>query len=295
MAFLFVILIEISLLAAVADDNEHPLFVDFGSMPQQSMSFQQQFPQLFQLGLALQKEKKWDDAITKYKILLDQGQNAMTNEQGSIVYHNMAVCAFEKSDFVTAYVWSKKAMTLNAGNTVAQNLFLETAKKFQPTQVPHQISAIESLQKVGLKNISFDLLLIGFLVFLFFTIYSGFKIWLGRKKDQIESETLSMQKKQPLTIWISTLILTVLTGFFLFLAIVKWDDLALPKAVIAMDNTSVQTASGGGQASIYEASAGLEVDVLKIDQDYVQIRYPGAFSGWVAKKNLEVITSPAWP
>ena len=289
------IFIEFSLLGAVAHDNEHPLFVDFSSMPQESMTFQQQFPQLFQLGLAQQKEKKWDDAIANYKSILDQGRNGVTPEQGSVVYHNMAVCAFEKSDFVNAYIWSKKATTLNSGNTFAHNLFLESAKKFQPTQVPHQISAVESLQKVALKNVSFDLLLVGFLVFLFFTFYSGLKFWLSRRKDQIESEALSMQKRQPLTAWIGVSLLTALTVVFLFLTIVKWDDLSLPKALIASENTSVQTAAGGSQATIYDAAPGLEVDVLKIDGDYAQVRYPGAFSGWVAKKNLEVITSPTWP
>ena len=289
------IFIQISLLGAVAHDNEHPLFVDFGSMPQESMTFQQLFPQLFQLGLAQQKEKKWDDAIAKYKSLLDQGRSAITDEQGSVVFHNMAVCAFEKSDFTNAYVWSKKATTLNSGNTFAHNLFIEVSKKFQPAQVPHQISAVESLQKVALKNVSFDPLLAGFLVFLFFAIFSGLKLWLSRKKDQIESENLSMQKKQPITAWIGVSLLTLLTAVFLFLAIIKWDDLSLPKALISAENTSVQTAAGGGQATIYDASVGLEVDVLKIQGEFVQVRYPGAFSGWVAKKNLEIISSSTWP
>ena len=289
------IFIQISLLGAVAHDNEHPLFVDFGSMPQESMTFQQLFPQLFQLGLAQQKEKKWDDAIAKYESLLDQGRSAITDEQGSVVFHNMAVCAFEKSDFTNAYVWSKKATTLNSGNTFAHNLFIEVSKKFQPAQVPHQISAVESLQKVALKNVSFDPLLAGFLVFLFFAIFSGLKLWLSRKKDQIESENLSMQKKQPITAWIGVSLLTLLTAVFLFLAIIKWDDLSLPKALISAENTSVQTAAGGGQATIYDASVGLEVDVLKIQGEFVQVRYPGAFSGWVAKKNLEIISSSTWP
>ena len=271
------------------------MFVDFGSMPQESMTFQQQFPQLFQQGLAQQQGKRWDDAISKYKVILDQGQGALTHEQASVVYHNMAASAYEKSDFKNAYIWSKKATSLNSNNAFAQNLLQEVSKKFQPVQIPHQISMVESLQKVGLKNISFDILLVGFLTFFSIALFLGLKIWLTRKKDQIESESLSKQKKQPLASWFSFAIVIAISGIFLFLAVIKWSDLSIPKAIIAVDNTSVQTAAGGNQATIYDASVGLEVDVLKINSDFVQVRYPGAFSGWVAKKNLEILTSPAWP
>ena len=154
---------------------------------------------------------------------------------------------------------------------------------------------MESLQKVGLKNISFDFLLIGFLTFFLITLFLSFKIWLTRKKDQIESESLSVQKKQPFASWFGLMGFITLSGIFLFLAVLKWSDLSVMKAIIAVDNTSVQTATGGHQATIYDASIGLEVDILKIDSDFVQIRYPGAFSGWVAKKNLEILSRPAWP
>ena len=108
-------------------------------MPQDSMTFQQQFPQLFQQGLTPQQEKKWDDAISKYKILLDQGHNAITNEQASVVYHNMAASAYGKSDFLNAYIWSKKAIVLNSNNSFSQNILEQVVKKYQPPQIPHQI------------------------------------------------------------------------------------------------------------------------------------------------------------
>ncbi len=264
-------------------------------MPQESMTFQQQFPQLFQQGLANQQNKKWDDAISKYKNILDQGLNGLTNEQASVIYHNMAASAFEKADYLNSYVWSKKAITLNPNNSFAKNLFSEAGKKFQPTQIPHQISTVESIQKVGLKYVSFDILLIGVLAFFSISLFLSLKIWLSRKKDRLESESLSTQKKQPIGAVISLIALLLVTASFLFLSVIKWSDLTVPKAIIISDKASVQTATGGDQASIYEASAGLEVDILKMDANFVQIRYPGAFSGWVNKKNLEILTYPTWP
>ena len=264
-------------------------------MPQDLMTFQQQFPQLFQQGLTDQQGKKWDDALSKYKILLDQGHNAITNEQASVVYHNMAASAFEKSDFLNAYIWSKKALVLNSDNSFAQNLLNQVAKKYQPPQIPHQISTIESLQKVGLKNISFDSLLIGFLVFLLISLFLGLKLLFKAKQNQLESESQSSQKKQPLGKFVSLGFTFLFVGLFLFLTVIKWSDMTIIKAIISSDNTSVQTASGENKASIYQASAGIEVDVLKTDSQYAQIRYPGAFSGWVNKKNLEILSYPYWP
>lgn len=264
-------------------------------MPQDSMTFQQQFKTQFQQALALQQEKKWDDAVSKYQILLDEGRSSITAEQASVVYHNLSAIAYEKGDNVNAYIWSKKALTLNPDNTFAKTLSIEIAKKFQPVQIPHQISTIETLQKVTLKNMSYDLLLVGFLLFAAISIYLALKALLTKKKVQLESESLSVQKKTSTGLYFGLGVTTIVCASLLFLLIIKWSDMSVEKAIIKTDATSVQTASGGNQATIFEAAAGLEVDVLKIEPEYVQIRYPGAFSGWVPKKNLEILTLPNWP
>jgi tetratricopeptide (TPR) repeat protein len=270
------------------------MFVDFGSMPQEQMTFQQQFNQQFHEGLALQQEKKWDDALGKYQSLLDQGQGSLTNEQGSVIYHNMAAISYEKADYLKAYIWVKKSLALNSDNTIAKNLSAEVAKKYQPVQIPHQISTVETLQNVTLKDVSIDFLLIGFLLFFAVAIYLALKALLANKKNQIESESLSQEKKNSVGLIISFLSFLTISAVFLFFVVIKWTDFSVPKAIITADNTSVQTASGGNQASIFDASAGLEVDVLKVEPEYVQIRYPGAFSGWVSKKNIEILSSPSW-
>ena len=271
------------------------MFVDFGSMPQDQMTFQQQFPQLFQQGLADQKDKKWDDAISKYQNLLDQGQNSLTSEQASVIYHNMAASSFEKADFLKSYVWTKKSLSLDSGNDFAKDLLSEVTKKFQPQQVAHQISAFQSAQKAFLKNTTFDFVMITFLVLFAFSFFLGCKTWLNKKQAQLEGESTSVQQKNPLGLMLAfgfTFVFTFLMAGTVFL---KWKDNQTPKAIVSAEKTAVQTASGGDQATIYDATAGLEVDILKIEANFVQIRYPGAFSGWVDKKNLEILYRLAWP
>ena len=264
-------------------------------MPQDSVTFQQQFPQLFQQGLAYQKLKNWDDAIGKYKTLLDEGQNFLTDQQVSVIYHNMASCSFEKSDFIKSYIWSRKSVALDSNSDAAQQLLVQVTKKFQPPQIPHQISAVESLQKVALKNVSPDILLISFFIFFSLTVALGCRFWLVRKRNQIESESASVNKKNPLGPLLTFIGVSITTLILASSAFLKWSDSQVPKAIIAEDKTAVQTASGGNQAVIYDAGVGLEVDVLRIESNFVQIRYPGAFSGWVDKKNLEILSQPYWP
>ncbi len=271
------------------------MFVDFGSMPQDQMTFQQQFPQLFQQGLADQKNNKWDDAISKYQNLLDQGQNFLTNDQTSVIYHNMAAVSFEKADFIKSYVWTKKALSLNSSNDFAKNLLQEVTKKFQPAQIPHQISVFENTQKVVLQNVTFDLVFVLFLLFLGVNYYLGSKLWLVRRRNQLESESTSVQQKNPLGLSLTFGLISAVSILLAGAAYLKWQDNLTPKAIITAEKSSVQTASGGNQPVIYDASAGLEVEILKIESNFVQIRYPGAFSGWVDKKNLEILNRITWP
>ena len=35
---------------------------------------------------------------------------------------------------------------------------------------------------------------------------------------------------------------------------------------------------------------GLEVEVLQSNKDYSQIKYPGAFAGWVPTKSIEILS-----
>lgn len=271
------------------------MFVDFGSMPQDQMTFQQQYPQLFQQGLADQKDKKWDDAISKYQNLLDEGQNFLTNEQASVVYHNMAASSFEKADYIKSYVWTKKSLSLNSSNEFSKDLLQEVTKKFQPEQVAHQISAYESAEKAIFKNTSFDLILLLFLILCGLSFFLGFKTWLKKKQAQLESESTSVQQKGPFGLILTFGFISILTFILLGAAILKWHDSQIPKAIISAEKAAIQTASGGNQATIYDATAGLEVDIIKIESNFVQIRYPGAFSGWVDKKNLEILYRLTWP
>jgi len=254
------------------------MFVDFGSMPQENVSFQQ----LFEQGLASQQQKNWDVALDLYSKSLDQGRDMLSPNQASVVYHNMSVIFLEKQDFLKAYVWSKKALALNPSNKLAQTSFELISSKFSPPQVPHQISTYDNL-KTFVKLGPQDLWLLSTIFLVAYTTAFFLKKLVLRKKMQLAQQT-------PTPYLLKLLGLIVLTVTIGLLTTVRWLEDQSPHAIIISDKAAVQTIPGENKPVIFEALAGTEVEVLQTQKDYTQVRYPGAFSGWIATKNIEVLS-----
>lgn len=241
------------------------------------------FQQLFDQALSAQQQKKPDEALQLYKEALDLGQNTRSAAEISVVYHNMSTIAFEKSDFLHSYTWSKKALALNPGNPMAQQAFAEYVKKFEVPSIARQISTSQNIQK-GIEKIPIDVLYVLGLILLFSTLHLFFKRILTQRKNQIE---MKFEKATSWQMWVS-----FLTFVFVLILTGIRHDLSTQTRAIIVDKTGIQTAAGENKPVIYEAQAGLEVEVIQLAENFAQIRYPGAFSGWVPIKNLEILALP---
>ena len=109
------------------------------------------------------------------------------------------------------------------------------------------------------------------------------KTFVTHKKNQIAENFLSLSR------WpiYSTLTITLLV---ISITYVRYLANEIPHAIIIAERAQVQTAPGENKPVIFEAQAGLELEVLKFDQGYFQIRYPGAFTGWINKSQLEILS-----
>ncbi len=247
-------------------------------MPQENVSFQQ----LFDQALSAQQQKNGDEALRLYQETLDKSQAEMNRPQMSVVFHNMSTLAFEKSDFLHAYVWSKKAVALDSGNRTAQQALEQYSKKFEVPQVAHQITTTQNVQKV-IAQVPVDGLYVLSLIMLFLTLRLFFKNLILRRQRQIELVGHSPFAWKPIVSFI-VLVLVIMATF------IRWEGDQKLKGILIAEKTGVQTAAGENKSVIFEAQPGTEVEVLKIMDNYAQIRYPGAFSGWVPLKNLEVLS-----
>lgn len=240
------------------------------------------FNQLFDQALVLQQAQKWDDSLEAYQKLLDQSTNGMSNSQASVIFHNMSTSAFEKGDFVKAYIWSKKALSLNPKNQMAQESLVHYSKKVEIPVIPHQISNLDYV-KSGISKIPLDAWLFISLLLVFTTLWLFFKNILLNKKNILENN-FSVQKKWP-----------VFVALFFSLAMlsasyVSFQDTYTTRALVITEKAQVQTAPGDNKPIIFELQAGHELEVLKLNDGYFQVRYPGAFSGWIKKTQLEILS-----
>lgn len=237
---------------------------------------------LFNQALAQLQQKNWDGAIENYRKLLDQSQDSLTSAQASVIYHNMSMAAAEKADVLMAYAWSKKAYGLNPGNSAAREAFENYSKQFQAPSIPHQISNFDNFKSV-IGKIPLDVYLVLAVIMVVISLWqAGQKMILTRKNQM--SEVFNYSSRWPVYILSTLSLLFITTAYFRYL------DWQIPLGILISDKVQVQTAAGADKPVIFEAPAGLEVEVLSEAGDFFQVRSAGAFSGWVKKNQVEVLS-----
>ncbi len=258
-------------------DNEQSFFVDFGYMPQENKT-----TQLFDQALAEQQQKNWDASLESYQKLLDLGLATMSNSQASVVYHNMSTVAFAKSDYLKAYTWSKKSLVLNPNNKLAHDSFEVFSKKFEVPMIARQISSYDYLKETVVK-LPLDAWSVLSLLLIFLTLGLSLKTYVTHKKNQL-AENFTTTPRWPIFLALVFTLLVILSTY------ISYSEKEMPHAIVIAEKAQVQTAPGENKPVIFEAQAGLELEVLKFDQGYFQIRYPGAFAGWIKKSQLEILS-----
>lgn len=250
-----------------------------------------EFHHQFQKALSLQQEKKYDEALSAYKSLLEQNPD-LSRDQIADISYNAALTSFNKQSFLESYVYSQKALLLNPRHDQALELVAKIKTQFQVKATPHDISLIENLNKAGLQIVPVEALWVLTTLFLVIFLRSFFSYVLNRKKEILENLKFSRFSFKNY-FW---LVLFLIFSYFSGLKI--WEE-QIPKALIRTEQASLKTAAGENQATLADLPGGSLVHILrvaKIDEIlYFQIKYPGGISGWAKKDDLELISTPNLP
>lgn len=243
----------------------------------------------FSNAVALHQAKNWDEALVIYSDLLDQSQS---KHQASVLAHNISLVYKEKEALDWSYLYHRKALALNPDNTMAKDFEKINPHLFSVTQQPHQITFIEQMNALGLKFIPIEVLLIVAFVF-FIQILKQIKLYfVEKKKAFIEKSKLP---KWPWSFFIYLILFMILSAGVL----IKSVEESTPKALIAKESVHVRTAPSEDQPIIGDLTMGNEVHIIGAkttgDNDYIQVRLPGAFSGWVLKSDLMLLNLIKWP
>lgn len=257
-------------------------------MPQESNS-QQLFNEALSQQQALQQQSTADQlnsVIGQYKKALDLGPAQLSRSQAAVIYHNMAGLAYKNGDYVKAYVWEKKAVNLSPGHGEMQQALAQYQQKFSPPRITQQISSWEQLQMTT-SQVPTDAWIVLSIILILTTGGVFFKRLLNHKKIQVRD-----QLQLPFWTWqqwpIYSLVFVTLVAVFLSWFAVSYAN--IPHALVIGEKADIQTAPGENKPIIYEAQQGLELQVLRFEDGYFQVRYPGAFSGWVAQAQIEPLS-----
>lgn len=236
----------------------------------------------FSAALALQQQKKWDESLAAYNKITGQSLDALSPAQASVVYNNMAVIAAQKSDLLNAYIWSRKAFELNPSNTQAKQTFERFSSQFQVPSVPHQVSDFDRLQHF-IEKTPVDLWLVSstlcLLFFFFFVAQNIVKSTQNKAKDVFEKLS-----------WWKVYLTGVLAIFLMAISFSAYNGHSKITGLVKTDKAAIQTVPGENKPVIFEAQAGLELEVLGQQDSFYQVRYAGAFSGWISKAQLELLS-----
>ena len=250
-----------------------------------------EFQTQFQNALSLQQSKKYDEALTAYKAILDHNPD-LSRDQIADISYNSALAAFGKQDFLQSYVYTQKALLLHPRHAQASELAAKVKTHFQVKATPHDISLLENLNKAGLESVPVEALWVLATVFLVVFLRRVFNFYLARKKEIMENLKFSRFAYKNY-FWLVLFLI-----FSVFSAMKIWEE-QVPKALVKTEQAVLKTAPGENQASLSDLPGGSLVHILRVakigDNLYFQIKYPGGISGWAKKDDLELISTLKMP
>ncbi len=246
---------------------------------------------IFTQAISLQQSNKPDEALQLYQNSLDKSPTELTPEQASVISYNIAVIYHQQQKHELSYVFNEKALALNLSNKSAVQLKAEILKNFKPVEVAREMTSLEQVHNLGLKFVSIEIIFALTIVFALASFKQIFNLLVLTKKSNIEETHPPKVSIKTYLLWFFSLVLVAL----LFLKISYNSEI---RGIIKSAGP-VQTAPGPNQATIIEASLASTVYILQtkaIDGvDYVQIKVPGSYSGWIKKQDVELLNSLQWP
>lgn len=226
---------------------------------------------LFDEGINSFQQKDYSKASELFSQALAQQPDDVT------LLVNLALARFELGQKFESYALFKKAVHLDPHSEAALQGLEFVKNQVQLREMSRDLEFYEQARGFFVKPIS-DHLPLG--LSLLFFLLSGFLL-IRFFSDKIKSFKAGEDQK-PLSIWgwISLILLLLSlawSGFYKF-------DHAIPRGIVKMETLALHSAPAVNSPTVLELNGGLEVKILREQDNWLQIQYPGTFSGWVEKE-----------
>ncbi len=226
---------------------------------------------LFDEGINSFQQKDFSKASELFSQALAQQPNDVT------LLVNLALSRFELGQKFESYALFKKAIHLDPKSDSALQGLEFVKNQIQLRDMSRDLELYEQARNTLVKPISVHLP-IG--LSLLFFLFSGFLLirFFAEKMKSFQAG----EDQKPLSAWgwISLFFLVISvtwTGFHKF-------DHSIPRGIVKLETLSLRSAPAVNSPTVLELNGGLEVKILRAQDKWLQIQYPGTFSGWVEKE-----------
>ena len=238
------------------------------------------FEDAFQAGVTNYQAKMFDQAREAFQKSLELSPNSTS------ALTNLALAQFQLGQKGMAIALLRKASALDPDFSTPKAALSFILPQMDVKEIPHEIRMWESLRSQLLVPVALSVFLSLTALFFFASGWLLLSFFGARKK--------AFKDEAPLPNFpvIATL---VTVGFiaFLSLSVLKIWDHTIPRATVIAEKVSVLSAPDEKAPSLFELYSGLEVVIESVNQNWVQVTYPGAMTGWVPKSSLYHTTGRA--
>jgi len=227
----------------------------------------------FEEGVRLFGEKEFEKAEAAFSEALK------ADPLNTDIYFNLGLSNYNLLKTGKALAYWRRALDINPYYSEARKALRVGIKERAITPLPEEEPLSEKFRRNVLSYVSFDL----FLTFFFIFFVSGL-LKLVHYFGSARRALLAEQAKPALGTL--TPFLLFLAIFFLSLVLLRALDYTSPRATVIERRETVRSGPSSEDASLFDLFEGHEVIVRQSRQDWVQISYPGGYTGWVKKASL---------
>lgn len=235
------------------------------------------FEEAFKRGIELYQNKKFADASAQFRQAVDFQP---LNVSGLT---NLALSEFEAGHKPIAVALLRKALAIDPDFSTPEAALKFILPQLEVREIPHEIQFRETLRAQFLSPVPWPAYL---LLNLMCLVAGGWLVigYLGGRRRAIKSEL-------PLPPFPSVGVIFIV-GFLVttFLSAAKFLDYQIPRGTIIADKITVMSAPDQKAVSLFDLYGGHEVIIEKLDtsskEEWVQVTYPGALSGWIPKSSI---------
>lgn len=231
------------------------------------------FKEAFESGVLSYQSKKYEDARTAFSFALEKDPlnvQALTN---------LALVQFQMGQLPWAIALLRKAHNLDPDFSTPRAALDFIMPQLGTREIPHEIQFWETFRSTLLVPFPLNSLMAMTALCLLGTGW----LWLqyfGRRKQALQEE-----KPFPSFPLIGTLIaLLFMSG--LTLSVLKVWDLSIPRGTVVTEKVTVYSAPDEKSAVLFDLFGGLEVIMKSSNDQWVQVTYPGALTGWIPKSSV---------